>query len=72
MTDRNTRTLSPIVEQQAPAADLRLYRVGATATDDEFYVRCESFEMAAEVVVQRATLKKQRVVYRPIAEVTSG
>jgi len=72
MTTRNTISLDPFVEPSEPAADLRLFRVGATARDDEFYVRCADLVAAADVVVQRARLKKLRAVYRPIVEVTGG
>ncbi len=69
--NHNTRTLEPFVEPQAEAeaADLRLFRVGATDEDGEFYVRCSDASAAADVVVQRASLKKHQLVYRPIAEV---
>jgi len=71
MINRNTRSFSP-VQQQAVPADLRLYHVDATADDGEFYVRCADLVAAADVVVQRASAKRQQVVYREIVEVTGG
>ena len=72
MTSRNTISLEPFVEQPEPAADLRLFRVGATDSDTSFYVRCADLSMAVEIVVERAFLKQLPIEYRPIVEVTGG
>jgi hypothetical protein len=69
--DRHTMDLVPIAEP-AEAADLRLWHVAGTEHDEEFYVLCADFITAAEVVIQRASLKGQRPTYRSITELTEA